>query len=82
MIARLISVNFKPENKYGMLLQKPIKESELPILQNSPFKDAFDVIELLSFPLSSTPLYLLKIKYYGDVLSTDLLSLRMTRLFY
>jgi len=74
VIARLILVNFKPENRNGMLLQEPIKEYELPILERSPFEDAFDEIELLSFPVSCTPFNLLQTKYRGDVMAKDLLS--------
>lgn len=74
VIARLILVNFKPENRNGMLLQEPIKEYTLPVLERSPFEDAFDEIELLSFPVSCTPFDLLQTKYRGDVMAKDLLS--------
>ena len=74
VIARLILVNFKPENRNLMLLQEPIKEYELPILERSPFEDAFDEIELLSFPVSCTPFDLLQTKYRGDVMAKDLLQ--------
>jgi DNA-directed DNA polymerase III PolC len=74
VIARLILVNFKPENKNGMLLQEPIKEYTLPVLERSAFEDAFDEIELLSFPVSCTPFDLLQTKYRGQVLAKDLLS--------
>jgi len=74
VIARLILVNFKPENRNLMLLQEPIKEYELPILERSPFEDAFDEIELLSFPVSCSPFDLLQTKYRGDVMAKDLLK--------
>ncbi|MFV5703080.1 DNA polymerase III subunit alpha [Flavobacterium sp. XS2P12] len=74
VIARLILVNFKPENRNLMLLQEPIKEYTLPILERSPFEDAFDEIELLSFPVSCTPFDLLQTKYRGDVMAKDLLK--------
>ena len=57
-----------------MLLQEPIKKYELPILERSPFEDAFDEIELLSFPVSCTPFDLLQTKYRGDVMAKDLLK--------
>ncbi|MFE3849141.1 DNA polymerase III subunit alpha [Flavobacterium sp. LB3P45] len=72
--ARLIMVNFKSENRNGMLLQEPIKEYTLPILERSPFEDAFDEIELLSFPVSCTPFDLLQTKYRGQVMAKDLLN--------
>ncbi|NGY38870.1 DNA polymerase III subunit alpha [Flavobacterium sp. XN-5] len=74
VIARLILVNFKPENRNLMLLQEPVKEYELPVLERSPFEDAFDEIELLSFPVSCSPFDLLQTKYRGDVLAKDLLK--------
>ena len=74
VIARLIMVNFKSENRNGMLLQEPIKEYTLPILERSAFEDAFDEIELLSFPVSCTPFDLLQTKYRGHVMAKNLLS--------
>jgi DNA polymerase-3 subunit alpha/error-prone DNA polymerase len=73
VIARLILVNYKPENRNLMLLQEPVKEYKLPVLERSPFEDAFDEIELLSFPVSCTPFDLLQTKYRGTVLAKDLL---------
>lgn len=74
VIARLILVNFKPENRNLMLLQEPVKEYQLPVLERSPFEDAFDEIELLSFPVSCSPFDLLQTKYRGDILAKDLLQ--------
>ena len=74
VIARLILVNFKPENRSLMLLQEPVKEYKLPMLARSPFEDAFDEIELLSFPVSVTPFNLLQTTYRGDVMAKDLIK--------
>ena len=74
VIARLILVNFKPENRNIMLLQEPVKEYNLPKLERSEFEDAFDEIELLSFPVSCSPFDLLQTKFRGDVLAKDLLQ--------
>lgn len=74
VIARLILVNFKPENRNLMLIQEPVKEYVLPSLDRSAFEDAFDEIELLSFPVSCSPFDLLKTKFRGDVLAKDLLK--------
>ena len=74
VIARLILVNFKPENRNLMLLQEPVKKYQLPVLERSPFEDAFDEIELLSFPVSCSPFELLQTKYRGDVLAKDLIN--------
>ncbi|WP_026705534.1 DNA polymerase III subunit alpha [Flavobacterium soli] len=72
IIARLIMVNFKPENRSMLLLQEPVKEYKLPVLERSPFEDAFDEIELLNFPVSVTPFNLLQTPYRGDVMAKDL----------
>lgn len=74
IIARLILVNFKPENRNLMLIQEPTKEYELPKLERSEFEDAFDEIELLSFPVSCSPFDLLQTKFRGDVRAKDLLQ--------
>ena len=73
VIARLILVNFKPESRNLMLLQEPVKEYTLPVLERAAFEDAFDEIELLSFPVSCTPFDLLQTSYRGTVMAKDLL---------
>lgn len=74
IIARLILVNFKPENSSLLLLQEPVKDYKLPTLERCDFEDAFDEIELLGFPVSCSPFDLLRTKYRGDVLAKDLLK--------
>jgi DNA-directed DNA polymerase III PolC len=74
VIARLILVNFKPENRNMLLLQEPVKEYKLPVLERAAFEDAFDEIELLSFPVSCSPFDLLKTTYKGDVMAKDLVK--------
>ncbi|MCC9073541.1 DNA polymerase III subunit alpha [Flavobacterium sp. F-65] len=74
VIARLILVNFRPENRNLMLLQEPVKEYKLPVLERSAYEDAFDEIELLSFPVSCTPFDLLQTPYRGAVMAKDLVS--------
>ena len=72
IIARLILINFKPEDRNLLLLREPVKEYQLPVLERSPFEDAFDEIELLDFPVSVTPFNLLQTSYRGDVMAKDL----------
>lgn len=72
--ARLILVNFKPENRGLMLIQEPVKDYKLPVLERSAFEDAFDEIELLSFPVSCSPFELLQTKYRGEVMAKDLVK--------
>jgi error-prone DNA polymerase len=74
IIARLILINFKQENRNLMLLNEPVKEYKLPVLERSPFEDAFDEIELLDFPVSVTPFNLLQTSFRGDVMVKDLIS--------
>ncbi|NDP26734.1 MAG: DNA polymerase III subunit alpha [Flavobacterium sp.] len=74
VIARLILVNFKPESRDLMLLQEPVKDYKLPVLERAAFEDAFDEIELLSFPVSCSPFDLLETTYRGTVMAKDLLS--------
>ncbi|MGL5111113.1 MAG: DNA polymerase III subunit alpha [Flavobacterium sp.] len=71
--ASLLLNNLKPENKNLMLLQEPLKEFKLPNLGRTIYEDAYDEIELLSFPVSCTVFDLLHTKYRGDVMAKDLL---------
>ncbi|PBJ08071.1 DNA polymerase III subunit alpha [Flavobacterium sp. ACN6] len=73
VLVSLLLNNYKPENRSLMLLQEPAKEFKLPVLERSLFEDAFDEIELLSFPVSCSVFDLLQTKYRGDVLVKDLL---------
>jgi len=72
--ASLLLNNFKPENRDLMLLQEPVKEFKLPVLERSIFEDAFDEIELLSFPVSCTVFDLLQTKHRGDIMAKDLVK--------
>jgi len=74
VIARMILVNYKPEEPSLLLIREPIKDYKLPELERSVFEDAFDEIELLSFPVSCTPFELLQTRYRGDVMAKDLPS--------
>lgn len=74
VIARLILVNFRPESRNLLLLQEPVREYKLPALERSEFEDAFDEIELLSFPVSCSPFELLQTRFRGDVMAKDLLK--------
>ncbi|QSB26385.1 DNA polymerase III subunit alpha [Flavobacterium sp. CLA17] len=74
VIASLLLNNFKPENRSLMLLQEPVKEYKLPTLERSVFEDAFDEIELLSFPVSCTVFELLQTRHRGDVMAKDLVA--------
>ncbi|MEG1230017.1 MAG: DNA polymerase III subunit alpha, partial [Flavobacterium sp.] len=70
--ARLLLVNFKPENRNMTLLHEPVKEFRLPELSRSEFEDAFDEIELLGFSVSCSPFQLLQTNYRGTVMAKEL----------
>ncbi len=72
--ARLLLVNFKPENRNLTLLQEPVKEFKLPELSRSRFEDAFDEIEVLGFSVSCSPFHLLQTSYRGTVMAKELTS--------
>lgn len=72
--ARLLLVNFKPENRGLMLIEEPVQEFKLPELKRDRFEDAFDEIELIGFPVSYSPFDLLQTRYRGSVLVKDLLK--------
>jgi DNA-directed DNA polymerase III PolC len=74
VIASLLLNNYKPENRNLLLIKEPVKEYKLPTLERSLFEDAFDEIELLSFPVSCTPFDILQTKSRGDIMAKDLLS--------
>ncbi|WP_264523031.1 DNA polymerase III subunit alpha [Flavobacterium sp. N502536] len=74
VVASLLLNNFKPENRNLRLMQEPVKEYKLPTLERSLYEDAFDEIELLSFPVSCTVFDLLQTKYRGDIMGKDLVS--------
>ncbi|QRA41364.1 DNA polymerase III subunit alpha [Chryseobacterium cucumeris] len=72
--ARVLLVNFKPENRGLMLIEEPVQEFKLPELKREQFEDAFDEIELIGFPVSCSPFDLLQSRYRGSVLVKDLLK--------
>ncbi|MFP3591421.1 DNA polymerase III subunit alpha [Chryseobacterium sp. SIMBA_038] len=71
--ARVLLVNFKPENRGLMLIEEPVQEFKLPQLKREKFEDAFDEIELIGFPVSCSPFDLLQTQYRGSVFVKDVL---------
>ncbi|MGE8555018.1 MAG: DNA polymerase III subunit alpha [Chryseobacterium jejuense] len=72
--ARILLVNFKPEQRGLMLIEEPVQEFKLPQLKREQFEDAFDEIELIGFPVSCSPFALLQTNYRGSVFVKDLLQ--------
>lgn len=72
--ARLLLINFKPENRNLMLIEEPAQDYKLPELKRERFEDAFDELEIIGFPVSYSPFDLLETKYRGSVFVKDLLK--------
>ncbi len=72
--ARLLLINFKPENRNLMLIEEPVQDYKLPELKREKSEDAFDELEIIGFPVSYSPFDLLETKYRGSVLVKDLLK--------
>ncbi|MDR6919530.1 DNA polymerase III subunit alpha [Chryseobacterium sp. 2987] len=72
--ARVLLGEFKQERRFETLFEEPVKEFKFPELKRNIFEDAFDEIEILSFPVSSTPFELLQTKYRGSVMAKDLVQ--------
>ncbi|MCQ9634153.1 DNA polymerase III subunit alpha [Chryseobacterium sp. WG23] len=72
--ARVLLGDFKPERRFETLFEEPVKEFKFPELKRNLFEDAFDEIEILSFPVSCTPFDLLQTKYRGSVMANELVQ--------
>ncbi len=72
--ARVLLGEFKPEHRLQTLFDTPVKDFKLPELKRNVFEDAFDEIEILSFPVSRTPFDLLQTKYKGHIMANDLIK--------
>ena len=72
--ARMILVNYKSENNNLLLIQEPLKEFKLPVMERSVFEDAFDEIEILGFSVSCSPFDLLATTYKSDIVAKNLIN--------
>lgn len=70
--ARLLLVNFKPQDRLPAFFEVPKQQYTLPQLKRNSFEDAFDEIEILGFPVSCTPFDLLQTTYRGSVMARAL----------
>lgn len=73
LLSRLLLSKKQNEN-IGQLFREPVKELKMPSVKRSPFEDAFDEIEILSFSTSVKPFDLLVTKHRGDVMGKDLVN--------
>lgn len=55
------------------LIQEPIKAFNFPSLKRTMEEDAFDELEYLGFPVSTTPFNLLQTKFRGEITTKDFL---------
>lgn len=72
--SRVLLGDFKPGRRVETLFEEPVKNFKFPELKRNIFEDAFDEIEILSFPVSCTPFDLLQTKYRGTVMAKDLIQ--------
>lgn len=72
--ARMIMVNFRPEDRSPLLFEEPTKEYKLPLIKRTIFEDAFDELEYLGFTVSCTPFDLIKHNFRGDVMARELIN--------
>lgn len=73
VMARMILVNYKPENNNLLLIQEPLKHYDLPVVERSVFEDAFDEIEIIGFSTSCSPFDLLQTRYKSNVVAKNLI---------
>lgn len=73
--AHLLFSKEKPEPTSKLLFLEPVKEFKLPPLINHPIEDAYDEVNLLSFPVSMTRFDMLRTDYRGNAFARDLMSL-------
>lgn len=71
--ARMLLTNHKCEANSPLLLDEPTKEFKFPVMERSMLEDAFDEIELLSFPVSCSPFDLLETKYKSTIVASNLI---------
>jgi DNA-directed DNA polymerase III PolC len=72
--ARILLINHKFEINIPLLIEEPTKEYKFPIIKRSILEDAFDEIELLSFPVSCSPFDLLETKFKSAIFANNLID--------
>ncbi|CAH0336579.1 Error-prone DNA polymerase [Flavobacterium sp. CECT 9288] len=72
--ARMLLIHHKLEVNTPLLIEEPTKEYKFPIIERSILEDAFDEIELLSFPVSCSPFDLLETKFKSGILANNLIN--------
>jgi DNA-directed DNA polymerase III PolC len=70
--ARMLLINHKCAASMPLLIEQPTKEFKFPIIERSLLEDAFDEIELLSFPVSCSPFDLLETTFKSHVVANNL----------
>jgi len=70
--AKLLYHKKKPKASW-QLLQEPIKSFDFPKLKRTSAEDAFDELEYLGFPVTSSPFDLLQTTFRGEITTKDFL---------
>jgi DNA polymerase-3 subunit alpha len=71
--AHMLMNKSKPE-PIRSLFSSPVKEFTLPDLEQDKLDDAYDEIELLSFPVSMTWFDMLETSYRGEITARDMIN--------
>jgi DNA polymerase-3 subunit alpha len=71
--AHMLMNKSKPE-PIRSLFSSPVKEFALPDLEQDKLDDAYDEIELLSFPVSMTWFDMLETSYRGEITARDMIN--------
>ena len=72
--SRFLIKNYKMPYRHLTLLEEPTRDYVLPKIERNPLEDVFDEIEILGFPVSSSPFDLLQTKYRGHVMARNLVK--------
>ena len=73
--AHFLLTKEKPEPTSKLLFTEPVKEYKLPPLLNYAIEDAYDEVNLLTFPVSMTRFDMLKTDYRGNTFAKDLMGM-------
>ncbi|WP_158962949.1 DNA polymerase III subunit alpha [Myroides fluvii] len=73
LIQAKLLYNKNKSNPTWQLLQEPIKTFTFPQMKRTKVEDAFDELEYLGFPVTSSPFDLLQTKFRGEITTKDFL---------
>jgi DNA-directed DNA polymerase III PolC len=69
-----MTINKNKPEQIGSLFSSPVKEFVLPELEQNRIDDAYDEIELLSFPVSMTWFEMLETSFRGEIMARNMID--------